>query len=77
MNFLSIKVEEWWEDYAYLRPRYPIAPTINISGPCVFFEENFWPAQDGTQIIRSAIMLYYLLKEWKLLYRYEIYEIAS
>ena len=50
MNFLSIKLEEWWEDYAYLRPRYPLAPTINMSGLCVFFEDHFWPPEDGTQI---------------------------
>lgn len=77
MNFLSIKLEEWWEDYAYLRPRYPLAPTINMSGLCVFFEDHFWPPEDGTQITRSAITVYYILKEWKLLYRCGIYKIES
>ena len=46
-----------------------MAPLINMSGP-VFLYEDIWPALEGTQINRTAILLYYLLNEWKLLYRY-------
>jgi hypothetical protein len=24
------QLEEWWEQFAYLRPRYPIAININV-----------------------------------------------
>lgn len=30
---ITIKLEAWWEDLAYLTPRYPSAPLINIGGP--------------------------------------------
>ena len=63
-------LERWWEEETYLKPRYPIAPMINVSGP-VMLCEDIWPALKGTQINRAAIMLYYLLNEWKLLYRQE------
>ena len=63
-------LERWWEEVTYLKPRYPIAPMINVSGP-VMLCEDIWPALKGTQINRTAIMLYYLLSEWKLLYRQE------
>ncbi|CAB4026922.1 peroxisomal carnitine O-octanoyltransferase-like, partial [Paramuricea clavata] len=63
-------LEKWWEEVGYLKSRYPIAPFINVSGPVLLYED-IWPALEGTQINRTAIMLYYLLNEWKLLYRQE------
>ena len=35
--------------------------------------EDIWPAVKGTQIKRAAITLHFLLNEWKLLYKYEVY----
>ncbi|XP_028393021.1 peroxisomal carnitine O-octanoyltransferase-like [Dendronephthya gigantea] len=63
-------LEKWWEEEAYLKPRYPIAPLINVSGPMMLYED-IWPALKGTQIKRTAITLHFLLNEWKLLYNQE------
>ncbi len=46
---------------------------VNVSGPEITLYEDIWPALEGTQINRAAIMLHYLLNEWKLLYRYYVH----
>ena len=66
---MSLQLEKWWEEVAYLKPRYPMAPIINVSGPIMLYED-IWPALEGSQVNRTATVLYFLLNEWKLLYRY-------
>lgn len=63
-------LEEWWEDLAYLTPRYPSAPLINIGGPIPI--TDLWPVQNGTQIKRAATYTHAFLLIWQRLYREEI-----
>lgn len=65
---ITIKLEAWWEDLAYLTPRYPSAPLINIGGPIPI--TDLWPVQNGTQIKRAAIYTHAFLLIWQRLYRY-------
>ena len=61
------QLETWWEDVAYLSSRSPSAPTINIGGPLPI--TDIWPAQEGTQIKRAALMVHATLQNWQRLYR--------
>ena len=61
------QLETWWEDVAYLSSRSPSAPTINIGGPLPI--TDIWPAQEGTQIKRAALMIHATLQNWQRLYR--------
>ena len=61
------QLETWWEDVAYLSSRSPSAPTINIGGPLPI--TDIWPAQEGTQINRAALMVHATLQNWQRLYR--------
>ncbi|CAH3173403.1 unnamed protein product [Porites lobata] len=63
-------LEPWWEDVAYLSSRSPSAPTINIGGPLPI--TDIWPAQEGTQIKRAALMVHATLQNWQRLYRQEV-----
>ncbi|XP_022102339.1 peroxisomal carnitine O-octanoyltransferase-like isoform X2 [Acanthaster planci] len=53
-------VEQWWEDYAYLHTRSPLAVQCNMGGmpPC---HDNIWPPLEGTQCERAAILAWYTL----------------
>lgn len=62
-------LEEWWEDVAYLTPRYPSAPMVNIGGPIPV--TDIWPVQTGAQVTRAAIFTHAFLKVWQELYREE------
>ncbi|KAL9966589.1 hypothetical protein ACROYT_G024691 [Oculina patagonica] len=62
-------LEVWWEDVAYLTPRYPSAPMINIGGPISI--TDMWPVQSGTQIKRAALFTHAFLLIWQKLYRQE------
>ena len=61
------QLETWWEDVAYLSSRSPSAPTINIGGPLPI--TDIWPAQEGTQIKRAALMVHATLQNWQRLCR--------
>ncbi|XP_020625298.1 peroxisomal carnitine O-octanoyltransferase-like isoform X3 [Orbicella faveolata] len=63
-------LEPWWEDLAYLTPRYPSAPLINVAGPLPI--TDMWPVQNGTQIKRAAVFTHAYLLIWQRLYRGEI-----
>jgi len=56
----------WWEDFAYLEGRYPSAPFVNFGGPGPYMH-HCYPPQEGTQIERGAMILYYSLRFWKLI----------
>ncbi|RMX56747.1 hypothetical protein pdam_00021211, partial [Pocillopora damicornis] len=62
-------LKEWWEDVAYLTPRYPSAPMVNIGGPIPV--TDIWPVQTGAQVTRAAIFTHAFLKVWQELYREE------
>ncbi|XP_013407004.1 peroxisomal carnitine O-octanoyltransferase-like [Lingula anatina] len=61
-------LEKWWEEYAYLRGRYPSSPIVNFAGPGPY-SFKFWPPKEGTQVPRCAITTYYTLKYWQMLRR--------
>jgi len=63
-------LEAWWEDLAYLTPRYPSAPLINVAGPLPI--TDMWPVQNGTQIKRAAVFTHAYLLIWQRLYTGEI-----
>ncbi|XP_015752123.1 PREDICTED: peroxisomal carnitine O-octanoyltransferase-like [Acropora digitifera] len=67
---LSVKLETWWEDAAYLSPRLPSAPFINFAGTIGL--KDAWPVQHGTQIKRSALLTHAILYVWQKLYRQEL-----
>ncbi|CAH1788913.1 unnamed protein product [Owenia fusiformis] len=64
-------LEKWWEDFAYLSWRKPIAPLVNFTGPAPYMDK-VWPAKYGTQIERASLVLYYSLVYWKLLRKQQI-----
>ena len=73
---IFLQLEKWWEDKAYLEGRYPISPLVNFVGPAPYMLD-IWPPEDGTQIERAAIGLWYNMKFWQLLRRYAASEAGS
>ncbi|XP_046356169.2 peroxisomal carnitine O-octanoyltransferase-like isoform X1 [Haliotis rufescens] len=59
-------LEKWWEDYAYLEWRMPSALLVNMAGPGPYMRD-IWPAKDGTQLERTALLLHYMVKFWQIL----------
>ncbi|XP_046550844.1 peroxisomal carnitine O-octanoyltransferase-like [Haliotis rubra] len=65
-NWLVIPTLKWWEDHAYLEWRMPSALLVNMAGPGPYMRD-IWPARDGTQLERTALLLYYMVKFWQVL----------
>lgn len=61
-------LEEWWEKYIYLAPRYPIYPWINFGGPA---PRAAFPAEKGSQLPRAALFTYITMRFWRELRREE------
>lgn len=61
-----LQVEEWWETFAYLRPRAPIAVNTNWHG-CL---PGTWGPESVTQAQAAAIMIHHILKFREDLIRY-------
>lgn len=51
-------IEEWWEQFAYLQPRYPIA--VNINWHCVL--PSGWGSTEVSQVESAAMLSRHLLK---------------
>ncbi|XP_048580177.1 peroxisomal carnitine O-octanoyltransferase isoform X2 [Nematostella vectensis] len=66
-NWLS----QWWEEEAYLRPRSPVAPLVNIGGPFMM-QEDVWPPAEGTLLKRAAFVIFALLDTWQKIYRQQL-----
>jgi hypothetical protein len=64
--FLSFQLESWWEEFAYLRTREPHIPFVNFAGPGPYID-SYWPPQDGTQLERGSLALWFTLKYWQIL----------
>lgn len=60
-------LEKWWEDYAYLESRMPIAPFVNTCGPGAFSDDSYHSSFANDQISRASLALWYCLQFWKLL----------
>ncbi|CAL1532423.1 unnamed protein product [Lymnaea stagnalis] len=58
-------LEEWWEDVAYLELRLQ-RPLMNMGGPAPY-SDDVWPPMPGSQIPRTALSMYYILKFWQLI----------
>lgn len=66
-NWLS----QWWEDYAYLSFREPHNPLVSFSGPGPYIFQSWLPEQ-GSQIWRSAYVIWCTVKYWQLLYKQKL-----
>ncbi|XP_071812647.1 peroxisomal carnitine O-octanoyltransferase-like isoform X3 [Apostichopus japonicus] len=53
-------VEKWWEEYAYLQSRGPLAAVGNMVGP-LFAIKDIWPPWQGTQLERTSVFLWIAL----------------
>lgn len=58
LNFSQ--VEKWWEEYAYLQSRGPLAAVGNMVGP-LFAIKDTWPPWQGTQLERTSVFLWIAL----------------
>ncbi|XP_028672955.2 peroxisomal carnitine O-octanoyltransferase [Erpetoichthys calabaricus] len=68
-------LEEWWLNSAYLEVRIPSQLNVNFGGPGPYLE-HYWPPQDGTQLDRACISVWYTLLFWQLL-RTEQWEVSK
>ncbi|XP_074652044.1 peroxisomal carnitine O-octanoyltransferase-like isoform X2 [Tubulanus polymorphus] len=59
---------KWWDDAAYLSSREPVVPVLNIAGPSPM-HDHYWHPEEGTQIERAALLVYYATKFWQTLHR--------
>ncbi|XP_056617663.1 peroxisomal carnitine O-octanoyltransferase [Triplophysa dalaica] len=61
-------LEDWWLDTAYLELRIPSQLNVNFGGPTAYLE-HCWPAQEGTQLERASLILWFSLQYWDLIRR--------
>lgn len=59
-------LEDWWLDTAYLELRIPSQLNVNFGGPTAYLE-HCWPAQEGTQLERASVVLWFTLQYWDLI----------
>lgn len=55
------QLEKWWEHYAYLSSREPMATLGNMVGP-LFAINDVWPPWSGTQLERSSVFIWVALQ---------------
>ncbi|XP_032090545.1 peroxisomal carnitine O-octanoyltransferase [Thamnophis elegans] len=57
-------LEEWWLNTAYLETRLSTQIYHNFGGPGSYIE-HYWPIKEGTQIERTSISVWHILKFWE------------
>lgn len=62
-SVLSLQLEQWWLDTAYLEGRSPSQLSVNFAGPAPYLEHS-WPPAEGTDLERASIFSWHMLQYW-------------